>query len=338
MPELSAPDSINDARTQALLAMIARLAALDLTQLLVYRIDSVPASALPHLGWQFDLLSPLWQLLAPANSDLSTTEEATAARRMLIKNAIPLHRLKGTPAAIKQALASLGWSGAVIQEGQAVWGGTQYPSDQGWAVCRILVNLPTIDLSTVEAWSPDSIYAAGSFVSFNGSFFWASDIAPAGTQPQFGSLPDVPDVTKLSNFPELVQLPWYILDDSVPLRPGSASDVATISAVFEFFKPARAKLDSVWFVLPTLNDSVPPPRDLLIIDGIAEYMADSAPAPADVLGAISVTLAPIVDDYGPIAPVYDGHYRHSGITHGANEPTVADSALILNGQAVLEGG
>ncbi len=41
MPELSAAPSINDTRTQALLVLIARLAALDLTTLLVYRIDSV---------------------------------------------------------------------------------------------------------------------------------------------------------------------------------------------------------------------------------------------------------------------------------------------------------
>ena len=37
MPELSAAPSINDTRTQALLVLISRLAALDLTTLLVYR-------------------------------------------------------------------------------------------------------------------------------------------------------------------------------------------------------------------------------------------------------------------------------------------------------------
>ena len=67
MPELSAAPSINDTRTQALLELIARLAALDLTPILVYRIDSVPASALPFLAWQFDILSPLWQLIAPVS-------------------------------------------------------------------------------------------------------------------------------------------------------------------------------------------------------------------------------------------------------------------------------
>ncbi len=41
MPELSAAPSINDTRTQAQHVLIERLGLLDLTTLLVYRIDSV---------------------------------------------------------------------------------------------------------------------------------------------------------------------------------------------------------------------------------------------------------------------------------------------------------
>ena len=48
--------------------------------------------------------------------------------------------------------------------------------------------------------------------------------------------------------------------------------------------------------------------------------------------------APLTDAYGPIVPAYDAHYLHSGITYGANQPAVADSALIVNGAAVLHGG
>ena len=47
MPELSAAPSINDTRTQALLVLIARLGQLDLTPLLIYRIESVVETALP---------------------------------------------------------------------------------------------------------------------------------------------------------------------------------------------------------------------------------------------------------------------------------------------------
>src|SRR6202035_5916603 len=130
MPELSAAPSINDTRTQALLVLISRLAALDLTTLLVYRIDSVVDDALPFLAWQFDVLSPLWQLIAPValgvdaltNIDLLidvdnliesgglVTELALteAAQRELLKNAIALHRFRGTPRAGEHALASFG--------------------------------------------------------------------------------------------------------------------------------------------------------------------------------------------------------------------------------------
>ena len=119
MRELSAAPSINDTRTQALLVLIARLGALDLTTLPVYRIDSVVESALPFLAWQFDILSPLWQLIAPVSlgvdaltsidllTDVDNLIESgglvseqpltEAAERALLMSAIPLHRFRGTP-------------------------------------------------------------------------------------------------------------------------------------------------------------------------------------------------------------------------------------------------
>ena len=64
MPELSAAPSINDSRTQALLELMARLADLDLAPLLIYRIDSVPAGALPFLAFgQVQLAHQLRQLV-----------------------------------------------------------------------------------------------------------------------------------------------------------------------------------------------------------------------------------------------------------------------------------
>ena len=287
MPELSAAPSINDTRTQALLVLIARLAALDLTTLLVYRIDSVVASALPFLAWQFDILSPLWQLIAPValgvdaltNIDLLidvdnlieagglVTELALteAAQRDLLKSAIGLHRFRGTPWAIKQALASLGWATVTLLEGQTSWGGVAYPSSQGWAVFRVMIDL-----------------AAGQGVSI-----------------------------------------------------GAAS---TAAAAANFFKPARAWLDSVWFALPAITDAGPAPSDKLTLDGIVKYQLDAAPVPNDSALAFAIAMASSSDAYGPIVPAYDAHYLHSGITYGANEPAVADSALTVNGAAVLDGG
>jgi hypothetical protein len=161
MPELSPSPAINDVRTRALMALVARVGHIDLTPLLVYRLDSLIDSAVIPMAWQFDMLAPQWQLLAPAQTasswdaltnidtltDIDTLAQASAGvmtnfdeLRALLKQAIPLHRTLGTPYAIKTALAALGWT-ATLQEGQSSWGGTQYPSSQGWAVFRVLIAL-----------------------------------------------------------------------------------------------------------------------------------------------------------------------------------------------------
>jgi P2-related tail formation protein len=288
MAELQIPPSIKDSRSQALMDLVQRLGEIDLTPLLVYRIDSVPASALPFLAWQFDILSPLWQSVAPvirsvdaitdvdALIDIDTlTEgpsvaavrqsEVIAAQRALIKMAIQLHRFRGTPWSIKTALATLGWASVSIAEGQDSWGGSQYPANEGWAVFRVMIQL----------------------------------------------------------------------QDGQTIDPGSP-DVAT--AAIKFFKPARSLLDSLLFVLPPTLDAAPTPIDILTLGGIVSYQLDSAPVPSDAALSLAIILPPTNDLYGPAAPLYSAHYRHSGITYGANEPAIADSALMLNGIAVLQGG
>jgi P2-related tail formation protein len=288
MAELQIPPSINDSRSQALLALVDRLGQIDLGPLLVYRIDSVPASALPFLAWQFDILSPLWQAVAPvilsvdaitdvdelididtlteaATIQLAEQNAAIASQRALLKIAIQLHRFRGTPWSIKSALATLGWENVTLLEGQNSWGGTSYPSNQGWAVFRV-----TVQLAQDQVIDSDSI--------------------------------------------------------------------DTAVAAIMLYKPVRSWLDGLFFALPPILDSAPSPADLLTITGIAEYQLDSARAPSDNALSIAVTLPPTLDTYGPAAPLYDAHYLHSGITYGSNEPAVADSALIVNGNAVLQGG
>src|SRR5580700_10929086 len=78
MAELQIPPSIDDTRSQALMTLVERLGAIDLTPLLVYRIDSVPASALPFLAWQFDIISPLWQSVAPVIQSVDTITDVDA--------------------------------------------------------------------------------------------------------------------------------------------------------------------------------------------------------------------------------------------------------------------
>jgi len=280
MADLQVQPSINDTRAQALLALIERLGEIDLSPLLVYRMASVSDSALPFLAWQFDVLSPLWQLLGPIAGSIDALTDidpltdidsmggavfgSTAAQRALLEEAIALHRVRGTPSAIKRALVQLGWTDVALLEGQSSWGGTAYPTSQGWAVFRVQIGLSA--------------------------------------------------------------------DDSI-----GSGIVDLIDAAVSFYKPARAWLDTIEFVLPPRNDCVPMPADALVAGGFYALQIDSTPVPTDPV-SIAIVMGALIDQYGPAAPIHNAHYLHSGITYGAGEPAVADSALVINGSAVLQGG
>ncbi len=85
----------------------ARLDALELDAVLVYIIDSVNVTALPHLAEQFGV------------SGLRGFKQATteAEKRSIIKQAIELKRYMGTVYAIEQAMISLGYGGCTLIEG-----------------------------------------------------------------------------------------------------------------------------------------------------------------------------------------------------------------------------
>lgn len=97
------PEGILDESTKAFNELIDRLGTLDLSPLLVNLIDSVNASALPHLAEQFHVTGNEGWLLA------SNEEE----KRNLIKASIELHKYKGTKFAIKKVLEMLNLSGDV---------------------------------------------------------------------------------------------------------------------------------------------------------------------------------------------------------------------------------
>lgn len=162
--------SINDTRGRAILAITdQRLKALDLTPILVYRVANLPDSAVLAMAWQWDVLDPSWvtgiavgeawdaltslDLLTGIDTLTSQQNDATSVSdydtyRSLIENSVPLHRLRGTPAAIFGALTQLGFSNALLQEGQNSWGGTSWPAFQGWAVFRVVINLAAGQLIT----------------------------------------------------------------------------------------------------------------------------------------------------------------------------------------------
>ena len=274
MAELSIQPSINDVRSRALLELLERLDSLDLVPILVYRLDSVPDSALTLLAWQFDMLEPEWQLAVQAGesidalttidglTDIDTLSSIGSVAgvsdfdslRVLLKSAIPLHRTRGTAYAIRTALQSLGWANVTFQEGQASWNGSAWPANEGWAVFRANIQI-------------------------------------------------------------------------APGQSVGGGDAARAIAAINFFKPVRAWLDSLWFDATPITDYLRPPADVLVA---IFKQADAAPAAIDALKAAAWPVA----DSKAIAPLYNRHFYHTGITYGSEEPAVADSGIVVNGSAV----
>jgi phage tail P2-like protein len=141
---LPLPPGINDTRFQALAAIasdhLGRITDA-LPKLLVYRLDDVDASLLPHLAWQFHVMGVEgWDIAAD-----------DAARRALVRSAFELHRYKGTPWAVKKAAsAAIGLTIAVEEEpGDARW--AAYQIDPG----RVLTREEAARLVvTAGAWGP----------------------------------------------------------------------------------------------------------------------------------------------------------------------------------------
>lgn len=99
------PDGIRDASTEAFNKLIDRLGTLDLTPLLVYVVDNVSPSALPHLAEQFHVTGYEGWLQATNDTE----------RRNLIKTSIAKHRYKGTCYPIRQAIEDLGYSATISE-------------------------------------------------------------------------------------------------------------------------------------------------------------------------------------------------------------------------------
>lgn len=117
-----------------------RFANLDIEAVLIYLIDTVDADALPYLAEQFDVMGVKGYAYAPTEQD----------KRNLIKKAIELHRFKGTPWSIKEALKAIGYYGAVIQErlidviyydNTHTHNGSQLYGPGHWADFRVLIDL-----------------------------------------------------------------------------------------------------------------------------------------------------------------------------------------------------
>lgn len=119
---------------------------LEVEAVLIYLIDLVDESALYSLAEQFDVLGYKGWILA-------NTEPQ---RRELIKKAIELHRYKGTPWSIIEALRVLGYPNVEIQENlqgakynaQYSYNGTIDHNQPGWATFRVILDALTSGIIT----------------------------------------------------------------------------------------------------------------------------------------------------------------------------------------------
>ncbi len=128
------PPLAGDPRFQALGQIAARLNDIDLSPLLVYLIDTVNASALPHLAEQFHIMGyEGWQF---ARDD--------ADRRRLIKRAIELHRHKGTKWALRQVFETLQLNGEITE-----W--FEYGGAPGYFRVDVDLSARGIDADTFDA-------------------------------------------------------------------------------------------------------------------------------------------------------------------------------------------
>jgi phage tail P2-like protein len=104
-PSLLPPPLAADLSMRALETVFARSSKIDLSPMVVYDFDHVVESALPLLAEQFHILGAEGWALA----------ETITEKRALLKRAIELHRHKGTPWAIKQALAALSFNTRIFE-------------------------------------------------------------------------------------------------------------------------------------------------------------------------------------------------------------------------------
>ncbi|NJD38459.1 MAG: phage tail protein I [Geobacter sp.] len=167
------PAGIRDASTLALNDLIDRMGTVDITPLLVYLIDSVEETALPHLAEQFSVTGYDGWALAQGDTD----------RRELIKRAIELHRRKGTPWAVRTALETAGFNATLIEWFMQTPAGAPH-------TCRVEVEIDDRGMarssfglveSLVDEYKPVRVHTTTQFqASTRGSLYVAASQAIGG--------------------------------------------------------------------------------------------------------------------------------------------------------------
>jgi hypothetical protein len=346
---LRPPSSINDLRTQAHMLLSARLESLDLTPLLIYTLgDNIPTSILPYLIWQYDMMIPAVAMQALGVTSLQ-----------IIQNALPLHKIMGTPGSIIQALALCGYPDAVILEGQDSWGGTSWPASEGWAVFR--VNLPGLAGGTIYSQA-----VAGLINGLNRTFTLPALPAGSSLRMFYNGLLLRP-TTDFGASGVMVTTTFTPLtgeDISATFRTTPATSVSTqLTTIINFFKAARCLLDSITSSYPEFFDAVVPtvsgstlilpetPTSLELYrnglyqtEGVDYTLAGDVATPTPAPGSDSFIAwgtyagsgsAPAFYDYLTPAGTIDG--TNAVFTLSVVPAPVASLRLYFNGQLLTEG-
>lgn len=104
----------------------------------LWRPETCPEAFLPYLAWAFSV--DTWDANWP-----------TTFKRQVIAESLSVHRIKGTPASIKRALAALGLGDATLAEGFdaprhdgaiSYDGGEDYGTPAHWATYRVFMTRP----------------------------------------------------------------------------------------------------------------------------------------------------------------------------------------------------
>lgn len=248
--------------------------------------DTCPAAHLPWLAWALSVDN--WE-----------TDWPEAVKRQTLRRSVAVHRRKGTPAALRDALEAIGFADVEIDEGLPIarYDGTEthagaetYGGGTRWAMFTLLLDL--------------------------GEWRGLSDEGVARVIDAVGRVKPVRS--------HLADLAFRVgVADTAELAESAETEVAhTASDVL----PWGRRYDGT-----TQHDDAV----RLAHDGAQDHGGAVAYAGwTDIEGRHDAVRARTVieidlgqSDRMEIAPRHDGRFRHSGITHGAGQPPAADMAM-----------